>query len=97
VATSNPRLIEEERCRLVARLMDARRAVRSAQGQAEQVATTRRAVDEAKRALGERGAVWWTDGAPDRNPRNAGLFKLRSRMLPRMRLENTRRDLRGRH
>ena len=25
----------------------------------------RRAVDEAKRGLGERGPVWWTDGAPD--------------------------------
>lgn len=25
------------------------------------------AVDVAKRALGERGPVWWTDGAPDLN------------------------------
>lgn len=24
-------------------------------------------VDRAKRALGERGAPWWTDGAPDFN------------------------------
>jgi hypothetical protein len=24
-------------------------------------------VDHAKRALGERGPVWWTDGAPDLN------------------------------
>ena len=27
----------------------------------------RRRVDTAKHALGERGAVWWTDGAPDLN------------------------------
>ena len=26
-------------------------------------------VDAAKRALGERGPVWWTDGAPDYNRR----------------------------
>lgn len=24
-------------------------------------------VDDAKRRLGERGPVWWTDGAPDWN------------------------------
>ena len=27
----------------------------------------RQRVDAAKRALGERGAVWWKDGAPDWN------------------------------
>ncbi len=27
----------------------------------------RQRVDAAKHALGERGAVWWTDGAPDWN------------------------------
>ena len=27
----------------------------------------REQVDAAKRALGERGPVWWTDGAPDLN------------------------------
>jgi len=25
------------------------------------------AVDQVKRALGERGPVWWSDGAPDLN------------------------------
>lgn len=30
-------------------------------------AVARRAVDEAKRALGERGPVWWSDGVPDLN------------------------------
>jgi hypothetical protein len=28
-------------------------------------------VNEAKIALGERGPVWWTDGAPDLNRRMA--------------------------
>ena len=27
----------------------------------------RQAVDAAKHALGERGPVWWNDGAPDLN------------------------------
>ena len=31
----------------------------------------RAAVDAAKHALGERGPVWWTDGAPDYNRRMA--------------------------
>lgn len=30
-------------------------------------AAAHRAVDHAKRALGERGPVWWTDGSPDFN------------------------------
>ena len=30
-----------------------------------------RAVDAAKQALGERGPVWWTDGAPDLNRKMA--------------------------
>jgi hypothetical protein len=31
--------------------------------------SARAAVDDAKRGLGERGPVWWTDGAPDYNRR----------------------------
>lgn len=31
----------------------------------------RAGVERAKRALGERGPVWWTDGAPDYNRRMA--------------------------
>ncbi len=31
----------------------------------------RQQVDAAKIALGERGPVWWTDGAPDVNRRMA--------------------------
>jgi len=45
--------------------MDARRRVRSIDP--EQKAAARRDVDAAKRALGERGPVWWEDGSPDYN------------------------------
>jgi hypothetical protein len=65
----NPGLDEAERADLVPRLMAARRAVRDAKNRAdrEAEAAARRAVDESKRALGERGAVWWKDGSPDLN------------------------------
>jgi len=68
---SNPTLAPEERQKLVEQLMNARRqvgaALRAREVEAERSA--RAAVDEAKRALGERGPVWWTDGAPDLNRR----------------------------
>ena len=64
---SKPHLSEEERARCVAELMEARRAVGSARGDPLKTAAARRAVDEAKRSLGERGPVWWSDGAPDLN------------------------------
>ncbi len=70
---ADPTLAEDERARLVRALMHARRAVgvarRASDAEAGQVA--RAAVDAAKRALGERGPVWWTDGAPDYNRRMA--------------------------
>lgn len=64
---ADPDLAQASRERLVAQLMDARRAVRDGkrQGQTNLVADARRRVDEAKRGLGERGPVWWSDGAPD--------------------------------
>jgi len=66
---ANPALPEPERKLLIARLMDARRAVAAARRADDQDAETaaHAAVDQAKRALGERGPVWWTDGAPDLN------------------------------
>lgn len=66
---ADPRLSRTERARLVRELMTARRAVAAARraGNAADLATARAAVDAAKRALGERGPVWWTDGAPDYN------------------------------
>ncbi len=64
---SDPGLDPEIRARHVAALMDARRMVKAAKasGDAAHLADARRAVDAAKILLGERGPVWWTDGAPD--------------------------------
>ncbi|SFZ85915.1 hypothetical protein SAMN02983003_3087 [Devosia enhydra] len=62
---SNPDLGDAERQALVNDLMDARRRVGSTSGALR--AEARADVDRAKRALGERGPVWWTDGAPDLN------------------------------
>jgi hypothetical protein len=66
---SNPALPPHRREELVNALMGARRSVaaarRSLDGGAEAAAHAE--VDTAKRALGERGPVWWDDGAPDLN------------------------------
>ncbi len=63
---TNPALGESERRAAVKALMQARRAVRFAAGDAD-MRQARDAVDAAKRTLGERGPVWWDDGAPDEN------------------------------
>jgi hypothetical protein len=67
---SNPCLAPEIHERFVRELMAARRAVRNATDPQERIAA-RLKVDSAKRALGERGRVWWDDGAPDYNRRLA--------------------------
>ncbi|MDQ2765483.1 MAG: hypothetical protein M3Y22_18990 [Pseudomonadota bacterium] len=66
---SNPSLSATEREELVARLMDARRAVAAARRTQDASAEGRAhaEVGASKVALGERGPVWWTDGAPDLN------------------------------
>ena len=68
-----PHLPQAERDRLVKALMDARRAVKVAKAAGDKMAEdeAHRAVDQAKIALGERGPVWWSDGAPDMNRRMA--------------------------
>lgn len=65
----NPNLATADRNRLVGQLMTARRDVASARRAKDQIAETlaHEAVDRAKVALGERGPVWWSDGAPDFN------------------------------
>ena len=68
---SNPSLDPAVRETLVAELMSARRAVRDAKGDPAATKEARARVDAAKRALGERGPPWWTDGAPDYNRRMA--------------------------
>ena len=66
---TNPGLPEDQRRTLVRDLMKARRAVRFAQDEtAEREA--RAAVHAAKVELGERGPVWWNDGAPDVNEKH---------------------------
>ena len=66
---SNPALSPSRRSELVGQLMHARRAMGIARRQSDCDAGARAKaeVDGAKRALGERGAPWWTDGAPDFN------------------------------
>ena len=64
---SDPSLDPARREALVHDLMSARRAVRDAKENPEAMRQARARVDAAKRALGERGPVWWTDGAPDLN------------------------------
>ncbi|BBF70554.1 hypothetical protein SBA_ch1_27540 [Sphingomonas bisphenolicum] len=66
---SNPALSQAKREALVHDLMDARRAVARANREADKQTevAARKAVDQAKQALGERGPVWWDDGAPDYN------------------------------
>lgn len=64
--TSDPRLSDERRADLVRELMAARSAKGHAATDAAREAARAR-VDAAKRALGERGPVWWDDGAPDWN------------------------------
>ena len=68
---SNPGLEPPERERLTHVLMDARRGVGAALRAQDHaaLAIARRDVHAAKVSLGERGHVWWTDGAPDWNRR----------------------------
>ena len=75
---ANPGLEETKRAELVSRLT-ARRGVRDAKkaGDGEAGTAAHRAVDEAKRALGERGPVWWDDGSPDFNRHMVGHTLLR--------------------
>lgn len=62
---TNPGLSEVEAARLRRALMQARGALGN--GMLLDRAAAHLAVDEAKVKLGERGPVWWRDGAPDFN------------------------------
>ncbi|MEL6955811.1 MAG: hypothetical protein AAFO88_04135 [Pseudomonadota bacterium] len=61
---SDPSLSSDKRQALVNDLMAARRAVAQAETEVEEKAARQRE-DEAKRGLGERGPVWWSDDSPD--------------------------------
>ena len=70
---TDPRLDDTARRAAVKALMQARRAMRDDRTE-EQTRAIRARVDAAKRDLGERGPVWWDDGAPDEgglHPRNS--------------------------
>ena len=66
---SDPGLAAARREELVRELMRARRAISEARkaGDADVEAQARGVVHGTKVALGERGPVWWDDGAPDLN------------------------------
>jgi hypothetical protein len=66
---ANPSLTAGEHARLVSELMSARRGKQAAMRVGDEAAreAARSRVDAAKVSLGERGPVWWTDGAPDLN------------------------------
>lgn len=64
---SNPELSLSLCDELVKELMSARRDVRKFKGDPQSLSEARERVDAAKVALGERGPVWWNDGAPDFN------------------------------
>ncbi|MCJ2080894.1 hypothetical protein [Methylobacterium sp. J-090] len=70
---ARPDLASDVRDGLVHDLMDARRAVKAGRkaNDGDAVARARAVVERAKQGLGERGPVWWTDGAPDLNRRMA--------------------------
>jgi hypothetical protein len=65
--STNPAISGEQRHQLVAELMEARRAIKDAKRGTGEMRDARTRVDSAKVALGERGRVWWDDGAPDLN------------------------------
>jgi len=64
---TRPDLSDDAREALVKALMSARRAVGQARDDPAALKAARAGVDAAKVALGERGPVWWDDGAPDLN------------------------------
>lgn len=61
---TNPQLDDHTRRAAIKSLMQARHAVMRACTDRDRTDAQEK-VDAAKLALGERGAVWWTDGAPD--------------------------------
>jgi len=66
---ANPDLLPSVRQALVHALMESRRAVKAALAMDDEDAlkAARSSVNAVKVSLGERGPVWWTDGAKDFN------------------------------
>ena len=66
---TNPNLDPNKREELTVQLMKARRDVQAQKKRADERAEkwAHAEVNRVKTALGERGPVWWDDGAPDYN------------------------------
>lgn len=62
---TDPGIPEKLRTELVAELMDARRALKTAAGDEDATKAARRRVQDAKVALGERGEPWWEPPSPE--------------------------------
>ena len=65
----NPSLPVQAKVKYMRDLLNARRALKSAKGSGEEeaISAARRLVARAQVGLGERGPVWWNDGAADFN------------------------------
>ena len=65
----NPLLPAEAKVRYMRELLNGRRALKAAKLAGDEAAITaaRQLVAAAQVGLGERGKVWWKDGAPDFN------------------------------
>ena len=82
---SDPRLTPAGRKALTSNLMAARRKVKEVQNNEAKLRAARRQVNAAKEALGERGPVWWDDGAPDeggRHPKNSSHAEWWAKLAP---------------
>jgi hypothetical protein len=66
---ANPSLPAEAKVRHLRELLNGRRALKAAKtaGDAAAIGAARKLIASARAGLGERGKVWWTDGAPDLN------------------------------
>jgi hypothetical protein len=66
---ANPSLPAEAKVRHTRELLNGRRALKAAKlsGDENAIAAARKIVAGAQVGLGERGKVWWKDGAPDLN------------------------------
>ena len=65
----NPSLPAEAKVRHMRELLNGRRALKTAKAAADEAAISaaRQLIAAAQVGLGERGKVWWKDGAPDYN------------------------------
>ncbi len=66
---ANPSLAAAAKVRYIRELLNGRRALKSAKaaGDEDAIAAARQLIAAAQVGLGERGKVWWKDGAPDYN------------------------------